>query len=257
MYAGNWKMNFLPEDAAKNAAEFRNKIQTMNAAEIVLCVPYVSLKPVMNALEGSVIKVGAQNMHYEEKGAFTGEISGEMLKAMGVTHVLIGHSERRQYFGETDESVNLKVLKALELDITPILCVGESQEQRNLNITNEVLRLQVNHALQKVYTKDMERVVIAYEPIWAIGTGEVAEPKDAEKACKYIRTVIKNKYGDNIANNTTILYGGSVDENNASDLFAELNIDGGLVGGASMKPSFSKLINNGIRASTTKGDDYY
>jgi len=214
----------------------------------------------MDALSNSKIKVAAQNMHYEEKGAFTGEVSCEMLKEMGLKYVLVGHSERRQFFGETDETVNLKVLKALEQNITPILCVGESLEQRKKDVTNDVLRQQVNHALQKVYAKDVKRIIIAYEPVWAIGTGAVATPKEAEDACKYIRDVIKNKYGAGIANDVTILYGGSVDDKNSKDLFGKPNIDGGLVGGASMNASFLHIVKamQGVVADDiSKGDNVY
>jgi len=243
--AGNWKMNAASRDVISALKSIDLDI-VPGLFDVVLCVPYVALESVKRELEGTKIKVSAQNMHYEEKGAYTGEISGEMLKEMGIPYTLIGHSERREYYGETDQSVNLKVLKALELDITPILCIGESLDQRKNDVTNDVLRQQVSLALQKVYAKDMARVVIAYEPIWAIGTGKVATVEQAEDACKYIRSVVSGKYGADIANKVTILYGGSVSPGNAAELFSQSNIDGGLVGGASLLPTFGDVVKAGL-----------
>ncbi|MCL2526792.1 MAG: triose-phosphate isomerase [Defluviitaleaceae bacterium] len=243
--AGNWKMNATSDEVIAALKPLDSSIDP-NKAEVILCVPYVALESVKAKLAGTKIKVSAQNMHYEEKGAYTGEVSGEMLKGIGINHTLIGHSERRQYYGETDETVNQKVLKALKLDITPILCVGESLEQRKKEITNEVLRQQVNHALFNVCEQNMTRIVIAYEPIWAIGTGVVATPCQAEDACKYIREVVTAKYGADVSSKVTILYGGSVDDKNAKELFAQPNIDGGLVGGASLKPTFADVAKAGL-----------
>jgi len=245
MVAGNWKMNNTPCEAVAFANSIKAGINT-DKADVVLCVPYVALDAVKNELAGTHISVAAQNMHYEKSGAFTGEISGEMLMAMGIPYTLIGHSERRQYYNETDETVNKKVQKALALGLKPILCVGESLEERKKEVTNELLRQQTNHALFGVSAEEVLKVVIAYEPIWAIGTGVVASPKQAEDACAYIRGVLAQKYGTDTANKVTILYGGSVDDKNAAELFGQPNIDGGLVGGASLKPTFADVVKAGL-----------
>jgi triosephosphate isomerase len=241
LIAGNWKMFFTPPAARKFAEEMKDKFSSKDA-DTVLCVPYVSLQSVMEALVGSNVKVGAQNMHYMDEGAYTGEISGEMLQAMGVPYCLIGHSERRERFGETDTTVNLKLLKALSHGITPIVCVGESQRQRKESRTAAVLRKQINFALDEVKPTDMNKIVIAYEPIWAIGTGEVATLEQAEDACALIRRQITMMKGADAAEKVRILYGGSVGPDNAAELFAQPNIDGGLVGGASTKPSFEQIV---------------
>jgi len=243
--AGNWKMHATPYEVVDALIGINHLINPCTA-DVVLCAPYVALESVKSKLDGTSIKVGAQNMHYAEKGAYTGEISGEMLQDMGIPYVLIGHSERRQYFAETDESVNLKVLKALELDRTPVLCVGESLDERKKEITNDVLLRQTTRALEKVCACNMPRVVIAYEPIWAIGTGEVATPQQAEDACAYIRRVIADLYDADVAGKVSILYGGSVSPENAPELFSQCNIDGGLVGGASLKASFAEVVKAGL-----------
>jgi len=239
--AGNWKMNFAPSKAKTFANEMKDKLNT-DKVEVVLCVPYVALQTMQDALAGTSVKVGAQNMHYRDEGAYTGEISGIMLKDMGVPYVVIGHSERREYFGETDTTVNLKTLKALEYGIVPIVCVGESQKQRKQSRTWDVLRKQLLVALCELSPEDVAKVVIAYEPIWAIGTGEVATTAQAEEACAFIREHIRNRFGDSAADAVRILYGGSVAPDNAKELFAMSNIDGGLVGGASLAPSFEKVV---------------
>jgi triosephosphate isomerase len=244
MVAGNWKMFFVPPAARKFAEEMKDRLNTDNV-DAVLCVPYVSLQSVMDALAGSNVKVGAQNMHYMDEGAYTGEISGEMLASMGVPYVIIGHSERRERFGETDTTVNLKTLKALEHGLTPIICVGESQRQRREKRTGAVLRKQIAFALDEVTPEQAENIVIAYEPIWAIGTGEVATLEQAEEACALIRAKIAERLGGEAAEKVRILYGGSVTPDNAKALFGMPNIDGGLVGGASVKQSFEQVVHFG------------
>jgi triosephosphate isomerase len=235
--AGNWKMNNGPAEAVAFANSIKDGINGADA-DVVFCVPFVSLMPVMEALKGTDISVGAQNMHYEDSGAYTGEISGKMLKSMGVPYVIIGHSERRQYFGETDETVNLKTKKALEVGLTPIVCLGETLSQREQGITVDLVRLQTRIAFQGVSKEEAKKVVIAYEPIWAIGTGVVATDDQAEEACAAVRQVISEIYDQATADAIRIQYGGSVTPANAKKLFAMPNIDGGLVGGASLKADF-------------------
>jgi triosephosphate isomerase len=219
----------------------KDKINT-DAVDVVLCVPFVNLQAIQNEFAGTCIKVGAQNMHYMDEGAYTGEISGKMLEDMAVPYCLIGHSERRERFGETDTTVNLKTLKALEHNLTPIICIGESQKQRKSGRTARVLRKQLAFALDELSPVDVGKVVIAYEPIWAIGTGEVATTQQAEEACALIRNQILMRFGPVSAEAVRILYGGSVTAESASELFASANIDGGLVGGASLVASFEKVV---------------
>jgi len=242
--AGNWKMNFTPTEARQFVRSVKDRINS-EKAQVVLCAPYVALQTVKDELAGTYIEVGAQNMHYMDNGAYTGEISGPMLKDMGISYTLIGHSERREKFGEIDATVNLRTVTAIKHGIIPIICVGESLKQRNDGRTLEVLRKQINFDLDEVAPGQVANLVIAYEPIWAIGTGVVATTQQAEEACAYIRSRIAEKYGDETANATRILYGGSVDPSNAKELFAMPNIDGGLVGGASMKPSFEDIVKAG------------
>jgi len=244
LIAGNWKMHFAPSKAGKFIEEMKNKLNS-DTVDVVLCVPYVSLQSVQAGLAGTNIKVGAQNMHYMDEGAYTGEISPAMLKDMGVPYVIIGHSERRGSFGETDTTVNLKTLKALEHGITPIVCVGESQKQRVQSRTGGVLHKQINFALDELSPDDMAKVVIAYEPIWAIGTGLTATTEQAEDACASIRAQVRIRLGEDAAKKVRILYGGSVSADNAAELFGMENIDGGLVGGASLVPSFEKVVHFG------------
>jgi len=242
--AGNWKMNFTPSKAVEFIKAIKGNINT-DKAEVVLCVPYVAIQAVNDALKGTNIKVGAQNIHYMDDGAYTGEISGAMLGEIGVPYVIVGHSERREKFGESDTTVNLRALNALKHGLVPIICVGETLKQRKAGRTDEVVRKQINFALDEVPEAQMANVVIAYEPIWAIGTGEVATTEQAEAACKLIRDRISEKYGSKVAEAVRILYGGSVSPKNAADLFKEKNIDGGLVGGASTELSFDKVVKAG------------
>ena len=241
--AGNWKMNMLPNEAINFIQGLEEKVKgTEN--EVVLCVPYTDIfYCVMNAQETN-IKIGAQNMHWEENGAYTGEVSAEMLKSVGVEYVIIGHSERRQYFAETDETVNKKLKKALAVGLKPIVCVGETLEQREEGITMQVITSQTEKALEGLTAEDVEKVIVAYEPIWAIGTGKTATKEDANNAVKQIREKIAEKYGQNTANGVIIQYGGSVKASNAKELFEMSDIDGGLVGGASLKvEEFSNIVN--------------
>ncbi|MCL2420672.1 MAG: triose-phosphate isomerase [Defluviitaleaceae bacterium] len=238
--AGNWKMNNSPKEAVAFANSIKDGINGADA-DVVFCVPFVSLAPVMEALKGTDIAVGAQNMHYEDSGAYTGEISAKMLAEMGVPYVIIGHSERRQYFGETDETVNLKTKKALANGLIPIVCLGETLVQREQGITVDLVRLQTRIALRDVSKEDAKKVVIAYEPIWAIGTGKTATDQQAEEACAAVRQVLSEIYDAVTANAIRIQYGGSVTADNAKALFAMPNIDGGLVGGASLKPDFEVI----------------
>ena len=240
--AGNWKMNKSPKEAVALVEELKPLVAN-DAVEVVFCVPYVSLVPVIEACKGSNIKVGAQNMYFEESGAFTGEIAPSMLTEIGVDYVIIGHSERRQYFGETDVTVNKKVLKALEHNLRPILCVGEALEQREQGVTIELVRQQTKIALLGVTAEQAKTVVIAYEPIWAIGTGKTATSAQAEEVCKAIREVVAEIYDQAVADEVIVQYGGSVGAGNANELFNMPNIDGGLVGGASLKADFGKIVN--------------
>ena len=232
--AGNWKMN----KTAAEAVEFINALKLKVAgaeADIIVGVPSICLTNAVKAAEGSNIKVAAQNMHFEEKGAFTGEISGPMLVSAGVTYVIIGHSERRQYFGETDEGVNKKTLTAYKFGLIPIICVGETLVQREQGVTDDLVRYQVKIALQGLSASQIKKVIIAYEPVWAIGTGRNATSEQAEEVCSVIRKVVQELYGEDVASYAAILYGGSVTASNAAELFSQPDIDGGLVGGASLK----------------------
>ena len=229
--AGNWKMNMLPNEAMQFINELAQTAEkTKN--EIILCVPYTDLFYSLLTAQETQIKIGAQNMHWEESGAYTGEISAEMLKCINVEYVLIGHSERRQYFNETDESVNLKIKAALKHDLKPIVCVGETLEQREDGKTEEVVCTQIEKAFKDVDKKDLERVIIAYEPVWAIGTGKTATAEDANNTIICIRNKIKELYK---TDDVDILYGGSIKPENAKELFEMSDIDGGLIGGASLK----------------------
>lgn len=242
LVAGNWKMNLTPSEGKKFVSELKEAI-TNQDAEVVVCVPDIDITAVSEAVSGSDIKVGAQNMYFEEKGAFTGETSPLMLKDAGVQYVVIGHSERRAYFHETDEIVNKKVLKAVEQGIVPIVCVGETLDQREQGITVDLVRLQTKIALKGLTENQVSEIVVAYEPVWAIGTGKTATSEQAEEVCAAIRTVIGEVYGKETADKTRILYGGSVNGKNAAELFSMGNIDGGLVGGASLKLEFADIVN--------------
>lgn len=238
--AGNWKMNKTPQETVALIEELKPLIASAES-EVVFCPPMVSLAAALEATKGTNIGIGAQNMYFEESGAFTGEVAPKMLVEMGVKYVILGHSERRQYFAETDETVNKKVLKALEHHLVPIVCVGETLEQREQGITEDLVRLQTKIALQGVCPTNAKNVVIAYEPIWAIGTGRTATNEQAEEVCAAIRKVLKELYGE-VAEEIRIQYGGSVKPDNAKEIFAMPNIDGGLVGGASLTKDFAGIV---------------
>ncbi|NLK98790.1 triose-phosphate isomerase [Defluviitalea saccharophila] len=240
--AGNWKMNKTPSEAVKLVEELKPLVNTADV-DVVFCPPYVCLPAVLDAVKGTNIAVGAQNMHFEESGAYTGEVAPNMLVELGVKYVIIGHSERRAYFAETDEIVNKKVLKAIEHNLIPIICVGETLEQREQGITVDLVRLQTKIALKDVPAEKAKDVVIAYEPIWAIGTGKTATSEQAEEVCAAIRQVVAEIYDASVAESLRVQYGGSVNAANAKELFEMGNIDGGLVGGASLKVDFSKIVN--------------
>lgn len=242
MIAGNWKMNMTPSGAVSLAAQLKPMVDT-DKADVVFCVPAIDILPVAEEVKDSNIKVGAQNMYYEEKGAYTGEISPAMLTDAGVSYVIIGHSERRQYFKEDDAVINKKVKKALEHNIIPILCCGESLEQREAGVTLDFVREQITQAFSNIAAEDAVKCIIAYEPIWAIGTGKVATSQQAQEVCQAIRDNIRDMYNASVADNIRILYGGSVNAANASEIFAQPDIDGGLVGGASLKPDFADIVN--------------
>ena len=240
--AGNWKMNKTIAEAVEFVNEVKDKVQN-DKVEAVICAPFLALKDLKEATKGTNIKIGAQNMHFEESGAFTGEVAPAMLKEIGVDYVVIGHSERREYFNETDETVNKKVLKALEHGIDPILCCGETLEQRENNETKAVCKVQIEKALENVSKEDISKVVIAYEPIWAIGTGKTATAEDANDVIAYIREVVANLYKE-LANNVRIQYGGSVKPANVTEIMNQSDIDGALVGGASLLPNdYIDLVN--------------
>ena len=241
--AGNWKMNMLPNEAIEYIQNFEPMVKN-SKAEVILCVPYTDLFYCLLNAQGTNIKIGAQNMHFAETGAYTGEVSGKMLKAIGVEYVIIGHSERRQYYNETDETVNKKIKAAFEYELKPIVCVGETLEEREAGKTEEKITTQTRLALEGLSNEQVKNTIIAYEPIWAIGTGKTATSEDANNSIKAIREEIKRIYGEVVSNEVIIQYGGSVKSSNAKELFTTSDIDGGLVGGASLKPDeFSKIVN--------------
>ena len=240
--AGNWKMNMTPTEAVK-LVETLKPLVVNDEVDVVFCVPAIDIIPAMEAAKGSNINIGAENMYFEEKGAYTGEISPNMLVDAGVKYVIIGHSERREYFGETDETVNNKVLKAFEHGLTPIICCGESLTQREQGITIDWIRQQIKIAFLNVTADQAKTAVIAYEPIWAIGTGKVATTEQAQEVCAAIRACIGEIYDEATAEAIRIQYGGSVSASSAPELFAQADIDGGLVGGASLKPDFGAIVN--------------
>lgn len=240
--AGNWKMNMLPNEAIQFIEQLEPIVKNTKN-EIILCVPYTDLFYSLLTAQNTNIKIGSQNMHWEEKGAYTGEVSGAMLKSINVEYVIIGHSERRQYFAETDDTVNKKVKTALKNNLKPIVCVGETLEQREQGKQEEVITTQTELALQGLTKEQVSNIILAYEPIWAIGTGKTATSEDANNSIKSIRNKVKKLYGEEIAEQIIILYGGSVKPENAKELFTTSDIDGGLVGGASLKvEDFSKII---------------
>lgn len=239
--AGNWKMNKTPQEALELIELLKDKVD-IEEVDVVFCVPFIDLIAALKALEGTKIKVGAQNFYYENSGAFTGEVSAPMLKELGVEYVIVGHSERRQYFNETDKSVNKKIHKALEFDLRPILCVGETLEEREDDITMEKIRVQVKRAFKGIDKYAAENVVIAYEPVWAIGTGKYATSEQAQEVCSNIRKVLSEMYDEETAEKIRIQYGGSVSAKNARELFSMQDIDGGLVGGASLQVDFENIV---------------
>ena len=233
--AGNWKMNMTPSEAKAAVAESARLTASMNGCDIVLFVPFVDIAVAAEAAKGSNIKIGAENVHFEEKGAFTGEVSAKMLLEAGAEYVIVGHSERRQYFGETDKTVNLRAKAALAAGLTVILCLGEVLSERESGITSEVVSMQTKLDLAGISAEDMKRVIIAYEPVWAIGTGLTATPEQADEVCHTIRSTV--------AEATVIQYGGSMNDGNAAELLSKVNVDGGLIGGASLIPAkFAKIV---------------
>ncbi len=242
--AGNWKMNKTLSETRTFAEELKPLIGKPKWCEVVLCVPYVNIPAAVRLFKESRIAIGAENCHYEATGAYTGEVSADMLKELGVKYVIIGHSERRQYYNETDVTVNKKVHAALAAGLYPIVCVGESLEQRELDVTMELIAYQVKCALSGVSADKMRHVVIAYEPIWAIGTGKTATAEQAGEVCEAIRAVVRKLYGARVARAVTVQYGGSMNAKNASELLAQPDVDGGLLGGASLNPAdFTTIVN--------------
>ena len=240
--AGNWKMNKNRAEAKALITELLPLVKDADC-EVVLCTPYTNLETALALTEGTNVKVGAENCHWAESGAFTGEISAPMLKELGVQYVIIGHSERRQYFGETDETVARRVRAALDSGLEVILCVGETLEQREADITGEIIAIQVKKALAGVTAGELRHIIIAYEPVWAIGTGKTATAEQAQEVCEGIRAVIRGIYGARPARAVSILYGGSMNAKNAQELLAQPDIDGGLIGGASLKPvDFATIV---------------
>ena len=240
--AGNWKMNKNATEAAALIDELIPAVKDASC-EVVICTPYTDLVTAVAKTKGTNIHVGAENVHFEKSGAYTGEISADMLVDLGVEYVIVGHSERRQYFAETDETVNKRTKAALEAGLKVIVCVGESLAQREQGVTEELVRMQTKIALQGVTAEEMSRVIIAYEPVWAIGTGRTATADQAQEVCAAIRKVIGELYGEAVAEATTIQYGGSMNAKNADELLGKLDVDGGLIGGASLKaPDFGAIV---------------
>jgi len=241
--AGNWKMNTVVEDAKALVQDLKVRIGDVTNVEILVCPPFISLTTVAEVIKGSNIGLGAQNLYWEKSGAFTGEISGPMLMSAGCTHVIIGHSERRAYFHETDETVNKKIFAALAEGLKPIVCVGETLEERESGDTFDVIKRQITGGLAKLSAEQMKTVVIAYEPVWAIGTGKTATPEQAQEVHVFIRKLLAERFGETTASETRIQYGGSVKPDNVTILMSQPDIDGALVGGASLKAdSFEKIV---------------
>ena len=240
--AGNWKMNKTPAQTVELINEMKPLVAGADC-EVVLCVPFVDIPAAVEAAKGSNIKIGAENVHFKDSGAYTGEIAADMLVELGVEYVVIGHSERRTYFAETDQTVNLRTLKALEKGLKPIVCVGETLEQRELGYTETLLKFQTKMALTNVTAEQLKNVVIAYEPVWAIGTGAVATVEQADEGNGFVRAAIAEAYGCDAAEAVTVQYGGSMNAKNADDLVKQVNVDGGLIGGASLKaPDFAAIV---------------
>ena len=242
--AGNWKMNKTASETKKFAEELKRLLPRAKWCDVVVCVPAVNISAAIKAFKDLRVTVGAENVFYEKKGAYTGEVSADMLKDLGVEYVIVGHSERRQMFGETDFSVNKKVIAALEAGLSPIICVGETLDQRELGVTMELIALQLKSALAGVPAEKVRKCVIAYEPVWAIGTGKTATAQQAAEVCTFIRSTIRHLYGARIARSVTIQYGGSMKPSNAAELLAQPDIDGGLIGGAALDAGqFVEIIN--------------
>lgn len=240
--AGNWKMNKTPLETTALIGEMKPLVKDAGC-KVVLCVPYIDIPAAVEAAKGSNIEIGAENVHFKESGAYTGEVSANMLVESGVKYVVIGHSERRQYFGETDQTVNLRTLAALNAGLTAIVCVGETLEQRELGYTETLLKFQTKMALTNVTAEQLKNVIIAYEPVWAIGTGVTATADQADEGNGYVRAAIAEVYGKDVAETVTIQYGGSMNAKNADELVAKVNVDGGLIGGASLKaPDFAAIV---------------
>ena len=240
--AGNWKMNKTPAEAAALINEMKAKVADADC-KVVLCVPAIDIPAAVEAAKGSNIEIGAENVHFKASGAYTGEIAANMLVEAGVKYVVIGHSERRQYFAETDQTVNLRTLAALEAGLTAIVCVGETLEQRELGYTETLLKFQTKMALTNVSAQQLKNVIIAYEPVWAIGTGVTATAEQADEGNGYVRAAIAEVYGKAVADSVTIQYGGSMNAKNAAELLGKVNVDGGLIGGASLKAEdFSVIV---------------
>lgn len=241
--AGNWKMNFTPAEATAFIETIKPMVAGKDNCDVIFCAPYVTIAAAQAAAQGSNIHIGAENVHFAEKGAYTGEVSAKMLTACGVDYVIIGHSERRQYFGETDETVNLRTKAALAAGMKVILCLGEVKDQRLNGITDEVVAMQTKLDLKDVSAEELKNVIIAYEPVWAIGTGLTATPEQADETCGVIRATLAEMYGADVAETVTIQYGGSMNEKNAAELLSKPNVDGGLIGGASLVPEkFTAIV---------------
>ena len=240
--AGNWKMNKTPSEAKALIEEMKPLVKDA-ACDVVLCVPFIDIPAAIEAAKGSNIKIGDENVHFKSSGAYTGEVSAEMLKEAGVEYVVVGHSERRTYFGETDQTVNLRALAALNAGLKAIICVGETLEQRELGYTETLLKFQTKMALTNVTKEQLKNVIIAYEPVWAIGTGVTATADQADEGNGYVRAAIAEAYGEDVAQSVTIQYGGSMNAGNADELVSKENVDGGLIGGASLKPEdFAAIV---------------
>ena len=233
--AGNWKMNMTPSETKAFIEELAPKVKGLDKCDIVLCVPAIDISSAVEAAKGTNIKIGAENVHFKESGAYTGEISAKMLVESGVEYVVIGHSERRQYFGETDKTVNLRTKAAVNAGLRAIVCVGETLEERELGYTETLLKYQTKMALTGITKEQLKNIVIAYEPVWAIGTGVTATAEQADEGNGFVREAIREAYGDDAAEEITVQYGGSMNDGNAEELLAKVNVDGGLIGGASLK----------------------
>ena len=241
--AGNWKMNFTPSETKKFIADLLPNIKDYDGCDIVLCVPFVDITTAVEAVKGTNVKIGAQNVHYKESGAYTGEISAPMLKEVGAEYAILGHSERRKYFGEVDTQVNRRVKAAVKAGLKVILCVGEIELERDEGITAEIVSIQTKIALLNIDAEQLKNIIIAYEPVWAIGTGRTATADQADEMCACIRGVLADKYGSDAAESVTIQYGGSMNAGNADELLSKVHVDGGLIGGASLKvPDFTEIV---------------